>query len=172
MCRYLALGDELRLSIASYFSILYVLSIYLLNITGDRLYCYNYTYPPCYHREVKRIDRFSTTKAKATSFQKIAQYQQNMKFFLLLIASIATGINAFFATLPPTCPSSPSLSSLYLLDAIADGLFEAVEADADEFKEAYAENHRKAFLLDIRDWKEAHLSHATPAPYSQLMSGK
>ena len=69
-----------------------------------------------------------------------------------------------------------SSSSLYLLDAIADGLFEAAEeANADEFKEAYAANHRKAFLLDIRepdDWKEAHLSHATPAPYSQLTSGK
>ena len=100
-----------------------------------------------------------------------------MKFFLLVLtaAAVATDINAF-ATLPPTRhSSSPSLSSLYLLDAIAGGLFAASEADVDEFKEAYAENHRKAFLLDIRepnDWKEAHLSHATPAPYSQLMSGK
>ena len=97
-----------------------------------------------------------------------------MKFFLLVLtaAAVATDINAF-ATLPPTRRSS----SLYLLDAIADGLFAAAseEADVDEFKEAYAENHRKAFLLDIRepnDWKEAHLSHATPAPYSQLTSGK
>ena len=104
-----------------------------------------------------------------------------MKFFLLVLtaAAVATDINAF-ATLPPTTrrSSSPlSSSSLHLLDAIADGLFAAAseEADVDEFKEAYAENHRKAFLLDIRepnDWKEAHLSHATPAPYSQLMSGK
>ena len=103
-----------------------------------------------------------------------------MKFFLLVLtaAAVATDINAF-ATLPPPTrrSSSPSLSSLNLLDEIAVGLFAAAsdEADVDEFKEAYAENHRKAFLLDIRepnDWKEAHLSHATPAPYSQLMSGK
>ena len=54
-----------------------------------------------------------------------------MKSFLLLIA--ATSINAF-ATLPPTRILLSSSSSLYLLDAIADGLFEAAEeANADEF---------------------------------------